>query len=47
MKKTVSILVLLAMMLASVLAIVPAAAEEAESPVYAVEDSLAIPVKWE
>ena len=47
MKKTVSILVLLAMMLASVLAIVPAAAEEAEAPVYAVEDSLAIPVEWD
>ena len=47
MKKIVSIFVLLAMMLASVLAVIPVAAEEAESPVYAVEDSLAIPVEWE
>ena len=45
MKKIVSIFVLLAMMLASVLAVIPVAAEE--SPVYAVEDSLAIPVEWE
>ena len=48
MKKTISILVLLAMMLASVLAVIPAAAEEATetAPVYPVEESLATPVDW-